>query len=267
MPHSADTKTQLLHFDSLYATYLTDSNSSTGNTSTPYRAQYFMNQSFRRLKRVYLKSVEIPVGFSNVRTGSTATLTMLINGTSYSVVLAEKNYTAVATLVSDLNVACLSLVSGVTITFGLTSSTSTPSRLQITLTGVSSFSIVDTNLSKYILGFRAARDSLVSGLYAASSSNYNLNIDNYILLHIPSLNGMNASMMGPLQSTFKVPLNSVTNQVYYYFENSSFKQYVDISDPNLVLSNLVVYVVDRFGNSLSPNGLDYSFTLGLEMAV
>jgi hypothetical protein len=78
---------------------------------------------------------------------------------------------------------------------------------------------------------------------------------------------MNASMMGPLQSTFKIPLNSITNQVYFYFENASFKQFVDIHDPNMVLSNLVVYVVDRFGNSLSPNGLDYSFSLGLELEV
>lgn len=266
MPHSADTKTQLLHFDSLYASYLTDANSSTGNTTTPFRAQFFMNQSFRRIKRVYLKSLELPVGFSNVRTGSTSTLTMLVNGTSYSVVLAEKNYTTAISLTSDLTIACNNLVSGVTLTFAVTTSTTTPLRVLVTAMGAATFSIVDTNLSRAILGFRAARDSFTNGIYAAGG-NYNMNPDNYVLLHIPSLNGMNASMVGPLQSTFKIPLNSVTNQVYFYFENSSFKQYVDIHDPNLVLSNLVVYVVDRFGNSLSPSGLDYSFTLGLELEV
>jgi hypothetical protein len=230
----------------------------------PYRAQFFMNQTFRRIKRVYLKSIEIPVGFSNVRTGSTATLTMLVNGTSYTVVLAEKNYTTITTLIADLNTACTSLVSGVSITFALTGSLTTPLRLKITLTGASTFSIVDTNLSKYILGFRSANDSLVSGVYTASSSNYNLNADNYFLMHIPSLNGMNASVGGPLQSTFKIPLNCITNQVYYYFESASFPQYVDIRDPNMVLSNLIVYIVDRFGNAISPNGLDYSFSLAVD---
>ena len=78
---------------------------------------------------------------------------------------------------------------------------------------------------------------------------------------------MNGAMQGPLQSTFKIPLNSVTNQVYYYFESSSFKQYVDIRDPNMVLSNLIVYIVDRFGNAISPNGLDYSFTLSLDFEI
>ena len=264
MPHSAGTKTQLLHFDSIYSIYLTDSNSATGNVSTPYRSQFFMNQTFRRIKRVSLKSVEIPVGFSNVRTGSTSTLSMRVNGSLYSAQLTEKNYPNIAGLITDLNIACASLVSGVTIVFGLTTSTATPLRLKITLTGAATFAIIDTNLSKYILGFRGARDSLVSGVYAASISNYNLNADNYVLLYIPSLNGMNASMTGGLQSTFKIPLNSITNQVYYYFEGSSFPQAVDVHDPNMVLTNIVVYVLDRFGNSLSPNGLDYSFTLGLE---
>lgn len=268
MPHSAaGTKTQLLHFDSIYATYLTDSNSATGNVSTPYRAQFFLNQTFRRIKRASLKSVEIPVGFSNVRNGSTATLSMRVNGTAYSVQLAEKNYTLIGTLITDLNTACTGLVSGVTLVFGLTGSLSTPLRMQITTTGVSSFSIIDTNLSKYILGFRGDRDSFSSSQYKASVSNYNLFADNYILLYIPTLNGMNASMMGGLQSTFKIPLNSITNQVYYYFEGSSFPQGVDVQDPNMVLTNLVVYVLDRFGNSLSPNGLDYSFTLELELDV
>ena len=262
----ANARTQLLHFDSVYATYLRDLNSSTGNITMPYRAQFTMNQTFRKIKRVYLKSIEIPVGFCNVRTGSTATLTMLVNGTSYSVVLAEKNYTSIAILIADLNTACTSLVSGVTITFASTTSLATPLRLKITTTAAT-FSIVDTNLSKYILGFRAANDSLVSGVYAASSSNHNLNPDNYFLMHIPSLNGMNASVGGPLQSTFKIPLNCITNQVYYYFESSSFTQYVDIRDPNMVLSNLIVYIVDRFGNAISPNGLDYSFSLSLDFEV
>lgn len=257
---------QLLHFDSAYATYLTDANSSTGNISTPYRAQFAMNQTFRNVKRVYLKSLELPVGFCNVRTGSTATLTMLVNGTSYSVVLAEKNYATAAALTADLTTACVGLVSGVTITFSVTTSTTTPSRVLATLVGASTFSVVSTNLSRFILGFRASRDSLSSGVYAANS-NYNLAPDNYMLLHIPSLNGMNASVGGPLQSTFKIPLNSTNNQIYYYFENASFAQFVDIYDPNMVLAGLVVYVLDRFGNSLSPNGLDYSFTLGIDYLV
>ena len=65
--------------------------------------------------------------------------------------------------------------------------------------------------------------------------------------------------------TFKIPLNTVTNQVYFYQEGSSFRQWVDITDSNFTMSNITVIVYDKFGNNLNPNGLDFSFTLSLEI--
>ena len=75
---------------------------------------------------------------------------------------------------------------------------------------------------------------------------------------------MNASMSGQ-QTTFKIPLNSVTNQVYFYQEQTSFAQWVDITDQKLTLSSLTVILADKYGKDLNPNGLDYSFTLALEL--
>ena len=83
-------------------------------------------------------------------------------------------------------------------------------------------------------------------------------------MYIPSLNGMNASMSGQ-QSTFKIPLNTVSNQVYFYQEESSFAQWVDITDKALTLSSIIVILTDKFGKDLQPNGLDFSFTLALEL--
>lgn len=82
-------------------------------------------------------------------------------------------------------------------------------------------------------------------------------------MYIPTLNSMNASMSNQV-STFKIPLNSVYNQIYFYQESSSFSQSVDIYDINLRFTNIVVILTDRFGNNLHPNGLDYSFTLMIE---
>jgi hypothetical protein len=261
-------RTVFLHFDSASARFITDVNNTTTVTSNPYKAQFTMNQVFTNIKRVYLKSLECPVGFSNVRTGSTNVFSFVLNGTTYNVTLPEKNYTSIATLLTDLTTACVGVVSGVIMTFSLTSSLTITNRLRITFTGgttTSSFSVIDTSkLSKYILGFRASKDVLTGGVYAASFSNYNLNPDNYISMYIPSLNGMNSSMSGQ-QATFKVPLNTVTNQVYFYQENSSFTQWVDITDRNLMLSALTVNIYDKYGKDLQPNGLDYSFTLSLEI--
>ena len=262
MPHRAF-KTQCLHYDSISASYIKDVNNTSSSNTNAYKANFPMNQTFCNIKRVYLTSVEVPVGFSNIRKGSTDTLKFTLNGTSYSVTLAGKNYSAIATLITDLNTACVGIVSGVTITFSLTSSLTTPNRLLITFTGgttTSSFSIIDTNLSKLVLGFRSANDTLSSSVYAASYSNYNLSYDNYILMYIPTLCGMNASQSGQ-QSTFKIPLNTVNNQVYYYFEASSFKQWVDITDAQMTISSLQVILFDRFGYNHNPSGLDYSFTI------
>ena len=67
-------------------------------------------------------------------------------------------------------------------TFNLNSTNS--NRLQINFTGTTtSFSIIDTNLSKYILGFRSSSDTLATNIFTASSSNYNLNVDNYINIY------------------------------------------------------------------------------------
>ena len=67
-----------------------------------------------------------------------------------------------------------------------------------------------------------------------------------------------------LNSVLRVNLEDC-NQVYYYFEANSFLQFVDISDMGLTLSSLTVIILDRFGYNLNPMGLDYSFSLALEL--
>ena len=259
-------RTQFIHFDSCQANYIQDFNNTSGVSANPYKASFPMNQQFTNIKRVYLKSLELPCGFSNVRKGATDNIQFILNGTTYTVTLTEKFYSSITTLISDLNTACYGVVAGVTILFSQTNSAATPNRLLVTFSGttVTTFNFIDTNLSKYVLGFYSKKDTLSGQVYAASYSNYNLSFDNYILMYVPSLNGMNACM-GSQIATFKIPLNSSTNQVYYYFEFNSFQQFVDITDRNLTLSSLNVVIYDRFGYNLNPLGLDYSFTLAVEL--
>ena len=259
-------RTQFLHFDSISASYIKDVNSTSSSTLNPYNAIYPMNQTFKNIKRVYLSSVEIPVFFTNIRKGATDTLKFNYNGTNYSVTLAENTYTTIATLRDDINAALVGIVPGVTISINTYSTT----RMWFTFSGtpaITSFNIIDTNLSKYILGFRAGIDSYsaLAGGCKATIADWCLTYDSYLLMYIPNLNGMNASQSGQ-QSTFKVPLNTVnSNQVYYYFDKVTFKQWVDITDPRLTISNLQVNLVDRFGYNLNPLGHDFSFTLALEL--
>ena len=126
---------QYLHFDSASAIYVLDPNNTSGNKQNNMKAQYTMNQSFSNIKRVHLKSVEFPIGFANIRTGSTNTLNFTLNGGSYMITLLEKNYISISSLLSDLTTACIGKVSNVTITFNLSSSLLTPNRIYVSFSG------------------------------------------------------------------------------------------------------------------------------------
>jgi hypothetical protein len=71
-------KTQFLHFDSCFARYLTDFTNPFGQPNA-YNAQYSMHTLFKNVERIYLTSLELPVGFSNVRKGSTDTFSFKSN--------------------------------------------------------------------------------------------------------------------------------------------------------------------------------------------
>ena len=249
---------QMLHFDSINSSYIYDVNNTSTNTSNCYKAVFPMTQTYRKIKKVWLKSFELTVGFPNIRKGSTNIFKFILNSTTYTVTLTEANYTTMSSFMSVLSSACTT-ATGVTMTFSLNGSNT--NKLIITFSSATTFSVIDTNLSKYILGFRTT-DTLSSNIFTGSC-NFNLTPDNYISIYIPSFNSYNANQVG-YWSTFKLPLNAITNQVYYYLEQAAFEQFVNINDDNLVLSSLTVHIYDRFGNNINPNGSDYSFTLQIQ---
>ena len=85
-------RTIFKHFDSVYSNYITDINNTTlCPVPTPFKTQFIMIESLTKIKRVYLKSLEMIHGFANIRTGSTDTLKFTLNGTAYGITLAEKH--------------------------------------------------------------------------------------------------------------------------------------------------------------------------------
>ena len=271
--------TQYLHFDSINSTYIVDPNNTTGVVVGAYKAQYSMNQSFKKLKRVYLMSVELPVGFVNIRTGSTDTLKFSVNGTPYTIVVPEKNYDSMASLCSDIStlISANAYLSSVFMSF---QNDSINNKVYIKFgdyqniyRGVTSFSITDTTLSYYILGFRGATDTLEADyqyvnnrVYKALTSTYNLSPDNFLYMYMPNFPAMNACM-GNSKSTFKVALNAVNSQIYFSQEANSFKQFIDIVDQSYVFNSLTVILYDRWGKDINSHGWDFSFTIAIEYYV
>jgi hypothetical protein len=66
--------------------------------------------------------------------------------------------------------------------------------------------------------------------------------------------------LGGAKSTFKIPFNTVANNVYFYQEQNSFIQYVDCRNSNFNLSSLTAVLYDRYGVPINPRGFDFSFT-------
>ena len=58
---------KILNFDSLYSTYLYDSNNTSGLTQSPYYVSFSLSQPIRNIKRLALISVEMPLLFNNIR--------------------------------------------------------------------------------------------------------------------------------------------------------------------------------------------------------
>ena len=48
-------------------------------------------------------SLEMPIGFNNIRTGSTNYISFCLNGLIYNLAFNEVNYTSITTLILDMN--------------------------------------------------------------------------------------------------------------------------------------------------------------------
>ena len=248
--------TQLLHLDSIYGTQIFDKNSSTGVASTPFNVSYSFNENFKNVKSIALMGAELPVGFGNIRTGSTDTFTILINNVSTSIVLLQKNYTTIASLIADLNIY-LSLYSLGANLQNIVSTYSNNVIINSLSSSITSLKIVDTNFSKYILGLRST-DTFANSQIIASGL-WNLNQDNYVSLYIPQISGGLGTVSGGGRATFKIPLNAISGQIYYYTANTFFEQVVNCQISNL--TSIQCIILDRFNNSITPSSLDWSCSL------
>ena len=284
---------KIIHLDSKNSNYLLNTNDTTSNSRNSFHTNYKLSQEFSKIKKISLLSLEIPINFNNIRSGSTNVFSFLLNGGRFDMYMKEMNHTSIESLITDLN---LRFYMYVFLPVVITASVTTANRIRLNLSGMRpiTFSIIDTNFSYNICGFRGSIDKLidigtettstitmVNGLinsntitnlpsttspyyYLASQSTYNLNPDNYISLFIPQLSGCVADMNGSNTTIFKIPMNCIYGMTCFFQENLNFKQQVEITDKNFRLTDLTVTIYDRYGKNIENNGLDYSLSLLIE---
>jgi hypothetical protein len=232
----------ILHFDTIDSTYIKNC----------YDTSFKLFNPIRNIKNIYLKSLEMPVVFDNIRNDNTSNIiTLKVNNSVFSIKLETKNYNNINTLLTDINTLLVSS----NITFTILNSI-----VSINIPIIADVVIENSVLINNVLGF--PKDSRYTSTNKITAVNkYTLNYDNYLSLHldIPSSNNASSNKL----ISFKIPLNALENMVFYLGDNSTFSQSIIISDSNYILSQFRITVYDRFGYTIS-QCLDYTFTLGIE---
>ena len=244
-------QTSIIHLDSYNATLLSDPSNSSGVSKSFYNCQFKLNNSYKNVSKVGIKSLEMPIGFSNIRSGMNE-LKIYMLGVYYSVYIPVGNYLTIGAIMDAVSNALTNHASGKD--FGVLQK-GDYFYIFSPLTPNDSWYICDTNFSNLILGIFSTDlpVSLSSGI--TGSGRWSLNIDNYISLYIPEIgtNGNNNKI------TFKIPLPVSSSSILYLTENIFFSQSVNCNVSSL--NTLTCKFADRFGNDLTAYGYSWSGTV------
>ena len=231
---------------------------------------YLMPNSFQtRIKlpyplngvyQIFLKSLELPVLWNNIRSTSNLNTIGIYSGVDasgnklnhYQIIIPDGYYSTVTLLLNEINNLFISNYPSINVVFSQNSTNN--NYLQVSSTTFSTIYIDVTNLTT-MLGFNPNINSMSANLTIAQIP-YKLSIDDYINLYIANTSNQNINTTN-VNCSFKIPLNAV-NQVVYYHEQIT-TNYVNCSFNSL--SYLDVYIFDKYGFSINSNGTDFSFTL------
>ena len=242
----------LLHFD-------TNDRNSLFTENNCYDTTFTLTNAYRRIRKINLASLEMPIVFTNIRNENSSNILMFsIDDVNHRIVLDNKNYTDIQDLINDINASFDFL--GTTTSRPIFSLVD-EKFIKITVGGApKDFILGDTVLSNLVLGFPQGYQSNGKVTSITCSFHYNLNYDNFISLYlnIPST----CTSSGNRLISYKIPLNALSGMVYYLGQNSTFEQSIVITDQNFVLTGFRIQVFDRFGYPIT-QATDYTFTLAL----
>ena len=235
----------LIHVDTASTSniYLTQSAVKKIN-GNPFQASITLENQHQRVKSIALKDAQIPIGFWNVRAPYN---TLSINSITYT--LPQGNYSSVSFLAALNN----SIGNGVGV-FAISQTTNF-----FTFSSNSGTAILNVSPLTILafLGFINGQ----TGTFITASNSYIINFDTYIIIWIENLGQFSADSG---QVTYKIPIEVGQGSILQYSEFTHYSQVVNLTDLGFRLDRLNITVLDRFGNILNNNGLDWSATFELE---
>ena len=217
-----------------------------------YNINFPLKFPIKNLRRLTLKSVEIPLILSNVRNNNgTILFPILFNIGAFTnifkaILIPVGSYTTTSALLTAINSAITAQLNtptnyGATIT--LSAIVEPNGRSGLTICSVahncSSLQIQQSGLTQHILGFNTYNASSTTPINGTSP--INVNIDNYIYMQITNIPIMNNNI---LPYTFKIPLNNIVNNTVYYYDTAE-NQSIFFNESTFVLTSLNIILVDK----------------------
>jgi len=209
------------------------------NSGNPFDICVSLTKVHRNITSIALKNVQLPIGFYTMRSPYN---TFTIGVTVYT--LTPGNYT-ITSLITALN----SLITGGVGAFSLNTVTNI-----VTYTSAAGSVTISGNLLT-ILGFVTSTGSTI-----IATNSYLVSFDTHIFLYFPDFG---TSSSETTLGTFKVPINANSSGIVHWAELSQNVQKFKSSVVRYI-DKIRVKVIDRYGNALNNNGVDWSFTLEIE---
>lgn len=214
----------------------------------PFQSTIILGNRHRAVRSAALKDAQIPVGFYNIRAPYNS---IILNGTTYTVPPGNYNITS---LINTLN-------GQITNAVGTFSTTSTTNQVSFTSNNGQIIIRVPPLSLGYFLGFTNGQTAPATSTSVTGTNSYITNFDTCFYIWIQNLG---TSSLDGQQITYKIPNTTGSGSIIQYSEGQSWEQKIVVTDRSNRLDRLIVTVVDRFGNVLNNNGLDWTFTLEIE---
>jgi hypothetical protein len=283
------------YFDTINATKNYDSvlGGSNGIYNHPYNIYFPLKAPIRNLKRITLKSVEMPLNLYTTRIeNNTNTIGLTFSYTSLSGITLSNKYInflvppaiytqtsllstmnlTLSSYINTYNINDLKVVSYVTssgvinyapgslsMSFGTFQTTYNTTICQITH-NCSSLAIDNTPLTNYILGY-TNRFTTSSSIALTSNSPINVSgFDTCIYLTFPNIPNTNNNNN---VTGFKLPTNNTANNSTLFYNDSFEHQSIEFNKTNYVLDKINVVICDRLGNPLM-GYFNWTFSLIIE---
>ena len=160
----------ILHFDTLLGSH---------NNNSVYDCTFTLSNPLRNVQRIYLKSIEIPISFNNIRsTNGTNTFQITIQSNTYTITINEFNCTSITSLLTVLNAQLHIVLPNVSFNY-------INKYVYLQLIGYPNNTVVSFSPSKLlsvILGFTKLSYIITNEVKA--DNNYLIAFDNYISLYL-----------------------------------------------------------------------------------